>query len=89
MAFKHRAKAWWGRMVISKMLEEAVFPPEDIAGMTTAYDAALQLLRLTDRADPATEIIAKKIIEIARSGERDPAKICARAIKELGIPLPE
>jgi hypothetical protein len=76
-------------MVISKMLEEAVFPPEDVAGMTTAYDAALQLLQLTDRADPVTEIVAKKIIEIARSGERDPPKICARAIKELGIPLPE
>lgn len=76
-------------MAIRKMLEEVVFPPEDIAGLTTAYEAALQLLRLTDRADPVTEIIAKKIIEIARSGERDPSKICARAIKELGIPLPE
>jgi hypothetical protein len=71
------------------MLEEAVFEPEEVAGLTTAYDAALQLLRLTDRTDPVTEIIAKKIIEIARSGERDPSKICARAIKELGIPLPE
>ena len=76
-------------MAIHELLEEAVFPPEDIAAMTTAYDAALQLLRLTGRADPVTEIVAKKIIEIARSGERDPAKICARAIKELGIPLPE
>ena len=71
------------------MLQEAVFPPEDIARMTTAYDAALQLLRLTDRTDPVTEIVAKKIIEVARSGERDPPKICARAIKELGISLPE
>jgi len=57
--------------------------------MTKAYEAALQLLRLTDRHDPVTEIVAKKIIEVTRAGERDPPKICARAIKELGIPLPE
>ena len=74
---------------MQRLLGEAVFPPEDIARMTKAYDAALQLLRLTDRHDPVTEIVAKKIIEVTRAGERDPPKICARAIKELGIPLPD
>jgi hypothetical protein len=76
-------------MPLQRLLGEAAFPPEDIARMTKAYDAALQLLRLTDRHDPVTEIIAKKIIEITRAGERDPPRICARAIKELGIRLPD
>jgi hypothetical protein len=31
------------------------------------------------------EIIAKKIIEIAQTGVRDPAQISALAIKEIGI----
>jgi len=76
-------------MPLQRLLGEAVFPPEDIARITQAYEAALQLLRLTDRHDPVTEIVAKKIIEVTRAGERDPPKICARAIKELGIPLPD
>jgi hypothetical protein len=57
--------------------------------MQAAYEGALRALRLKDRTDPVTELIAKKIIEITRSGERDPPHICARAIKELGIPMPD
>ena len=77
-------------MAIRRLLQqEAGVSPADVAPITAAYDAALQLLRLTDRNDPVTEIVAKKIIEVARSGERDPPKICARALKELGIPLPD
>jgi len=51
-----------------------------------AYEGALSVLGLADRTDPITEIIAKKIIEVAQSGERDPLRIRARAIAELGIP---
>jgi hypothetical protein len=76
-------------MSLQRLLGEAEFSPEDIARMTKAYDAALQLLRLTEQHDPVTEIIARKIIEVTRAGERDPPKICARAIKELGIPMPD
>jgi len=76
-------------MPIRKQAIEAAFEPDDVARLTSAYEAALNLLGLTDRTDPVTEIVAKKIIEIARTGERDPPKICARALKELGIPLPE
>ena len=35
--------------------------------------------------DPVIEIVTKTIIKVTRAGERDPPKICARAIKELGI----
>jgi hypothetical protein len=40
-------------------------------------------LRLKDRADPATETIAKKIIELAQRGERDPVRLRERAIRCL------
>lgn len=76
-------------MAIDRLLRESEFGPDDVEGLTKAYEAALQLLRLVDRTDPVTDIVAKKIIAVARAGERDPAHICARAIKELGIPLPE
>jgi len=52
--------------------------------MGAAYEQALKALRLADRADPVTELVAKKIIDIARTGESDPARISALAIKALG-----
>jgi hypothetical protein len=46
----------------------------------------LRVFGLADRTDPITEIIARKIIDVAQTGERDPLRIRARAIEELGIP---
>jgi len=43
----------------------------------------LRALRLADRADPVTEIIARKIIELAEQGERDPVRLRERAIQFL------
>jgi hypothetical protein len=44
------------------------------------------VLRLVDRSDPLTELVARKIIEVAQTGLKDPVKISAQALKELGIP---
>lgn len=74
-------------MTIIPLLREGAFSPEDIARMTTAYDAAIRLLPVTERSDPIKERIASKIIEVTRQGERDPPRICARALQELGIAL--
>jgi hypothetical protein len=76
-------------MAIYRYFREGSFDPRDIERLGTAYEAAIEMLRLKDRQDQVTEIIAAKIIQVWRLGESDPAKICARAIKELGIPLPE
>jgi hypothetical protein len=35
---------------------------------------------LVDRSDPATEMVAKKIIELADEGERDPVRLRERTI---------
>ena len=51
--------------------------------MGVAYEQALKELRLVDRNDPLTETVAKYIIEIAQTGEKDSARICALAIKRL------
>jgi hypothetical protein len=40
-------------------------------------------LRLKDRSDPATEVIARRIIELAQRGERDPARLREYAIRGL------
>jgi len=71
------------------LLQEASFGPEEIKGLTLAYEATLALLHLKDRTDPVCELIAVKIIKVYREGERDPPRICVRAIRELGIPVPQ
>lgn len=76
-------------MALYRQLAEAAFDQKDIDRMTSAYEAALQLLRLENRDDPIAELIAAKIIQVTQLGESDPPRICARALQELGIPLPD
>ena len=76
-------------MAIYRLLQCAIFDPEMIACMTAAYEGALHVLRLADRQDPLTELVAKKIIEVTHLGERDPARICERALNELGVTPPD
>ena len=73
-------------MAIYRLLQNSAFGPDEIKRMTKAYEDTLRALGLADRTDPITEIIAKKIIEVAQTGERDPLRIRARAIADLGIP---
>jgi hypothetical protein len=42
-----------------------------------------------DRDDLAVAIIAKKIIELAKAGERNPDLLCERALKDLREPPPQ
>lgn len=75
-------------MPITRLLQEASFNPDEIRRLTAAFDAALELLQLKHRADPLCDLIAAKVIQVYRTGERDPSRICARALTELGVPLP-
>jgi len=71
-------------MAIYRLLLEGTFSPEDIRTLTHAYEGALRVLHL-DRSDSVTNIVAQKIIEVARRGETSPSRICQIAVKELGI----
>jgi hypothetical protein len=60
--------------------------PEEISHLTTAYEQALRTIGIVDRDDPLAELLARKIIEIAQTGVREPSDISTLAIKEIGIP---
>jgi hypothetical protein len=64
-------------------LDGAAFEPEAIKAMTEAYEEALRTLRLMDRNDPVAEIIARKIIQCANTGEDDPARLCEAALRGI------
>jgi hypothetical protein len=71
---------------IRRFLKGTSLEPEEIEQLNLAYKAALRSLSLVDRNDPVVEIVAKKIIEIGKTGLHDPAQISRRALKELGVP---
>jgi hypothetical protein len=69
----------------NRLLQFSAFQPEEINCMTTAYEDALRVLRLADRQDPITELVAKRIIEAAQTGKRDPRRLREKVLTELGI----
>ena len=73
-------------MAIYRLLQKSAFGPEDIRLLATAYENALRALKLNDRDDPITQLVAKRIIEAAQTGLRDPDSLCATAIKDLKVP---
>jgi hypothetical protein len=72
-------------MAICRLLQNSAFAPEDIGPLVAAYENCLRILGLADRSDPITQLIAKKIIEIGRTGMRDPVQIGRLALEEIGI----
>ena len=70
-------------MPITGALQTRAFDPEDIKIITAAFEDALRELKLVDRSDPLTEIVAKRMIEIAEQGERDPHRLKDRTLRAL------
>jgi len=62
-------------MPIYRLLDDAAFERQHIAAIQTAFEEVLSEMRLADRSDPLTELVAKKVIELAQKGERDPARL--------------
>jgi hypothetical protein len=61
--------------------------PEHIEAMHDAFRRVCDILQLScDREDPLTEIVVLKIMELAKSGERDPEILCIDVLAELEAP---
>ena len=70
-------------MAILRLLQNSQLAAEDMARLVAAYEKTLRALRLVDRSDPITELVARKVIEISQSGVRDPAQISRLAVMAL------
>jgi hypothetical protein len=70
-------------MPIRQLLDSAVFNPEEVAMLCDVFEDTLRAMRLADRTDPATVMVAKKIIELATRGERDPTRLRRSAMAAL------
>jgi len=76
-----------GRITCSAILARTTSPEQiDNAAPTdhgVAFEMACAALRLADRGDFANEIIARRIIEPAKQGERNPDLLCENVLKEF------
>jgi hypothetical protein len=70
-------------MAIHRLLQYAALGPDEISALVAAYDETLSALGLKQRNDPITQLVARRIIEIAQTGVRDPLQLASIAITEL------
>jgi hypothetical protein len=64
-------------------LRDSVFEPHDIKAMSIALDDVCAALKLRDGS--AKEVIAARIIDLARRGERSPTRLRDRVLHEAGL----
>jgi hypothetical protein len=70
---------------ILPFIKEGSFSPDVTQIMGEAYDHATRGLHDTGQPALVQEIIAKRIVDLAGSGERDPQKLANLALQSLGI----
>ncbi len=70
-------------MPITPFLKGQAFDPELVKAMGAAFAKTCKAFDLNDRADPITAVVAKKIIELAERGLRNPTAMQLMAIDEL------
>jgi hypothetical protein len=69
---------------ITPFLNSRVFEPEVTQAMGVAFEKACGTLGLSLTHDPATEAVARVIIELADSGEHDPEQLYRGALAHFG-----
>jgi hypothetical protein len=69
--------------VITPFLQGQAFDPETVEAMGKAFVTTCETLGLSDRTDAMTKLIAKKIIEMAQRGHKNPTALHLAAIKEF------
>ena len=70
-------------MPIRPLLEGGSFSPEEVAALAAAFEDCLLALILADRSDPAVTVVAKRVIDLAQGGTRDPILLREAVLKSL------
>jgi hypothetical protein len=73
-------------MPINQLIKHSNLSTEKAAVLRLAFENALRDLRLVDRTDALTEVVAEKIFEVSATGISDPQELARAVIKRLGLP---
>ena len=69
---------------ILPFVKDGVFDQKDITTMSMALDDVCKILNLRDGSS-AREVIAIRIIDLARAGERNPTRLRDRVLHEANL----
>ena len=69
---------------ILPFVKDGVFDQKDITAMSVALDDVCKILNLRDDSS-AKEVIAYRIVDLARAGERNPARLRDRILREADL----
>lgn len=72
-------------MAIHRLLQNCAFTPEDIGRLAAVYTDCLRHLQIEHGSDARCEPIAKAIIEVAQTGQRDPVALRELALRRAGL----
>jgi hypothetical protein len=62
---------------------DRAFSAEEAKVLIEAFEDTLRALKLNDREDPITLLVAKRVVELAKEGERDPVQLRNRTLKTI------
>jgi len=71
--------------MINLAIQDVSFDDEATRAMGIAFDQTCGSLRRLSCADKVRELIAKRIIEAAKNGERDPVRLRSQALMGFNI----
>ena len=69
---------------ITPFLQGQAFDPETVQAMANALVMTCEALGLSNRDDAMTQLVAEKIIELAKRGLKNPTALHLAAMKEFG-----
>ena len=69
-------------IAVHSFIKDAVFEPDDTRALAIAFDGICKEMKLPDTAKDAREIVAMRIIDLAREGVLDPQVLCERVLHE-------
>ena len=72
-------------MPITLLEIKTAFGPEDTAAMTVAFEEALKRLNVTDREAHMAISVAKKIVRLAKRGERNPTRLTEGVVSSFRL----
>ena len=70
---------------VVQVFRDAAFDPETVERLCAAYEIARQALHDGGQPQVVNNVIARRIIKQAETGERDPRALAAGALKTFGL----
>jgi hypothetical protein len=71
------------RMPIYGLLHNAAFEPSEVEALAEAFEIICGHLNVTLNNDPLRDLVARKVIDLAERGTRDPQDICVLVLADI------